>query len=116
MRSAIDTSFILCLSANFLSSGRRAIVPSSFSISTITPAGSNPASLAKSIAASVCPFRLSTPPAFALRGKICPGLPRTSGFVAGSINALIVFDRSLAEMPVVHPSPIRSTETVNGVS
>ena len=48
----------------------RAIVPSSFMISTITPAGSNPASRAKSIAASVCPALRNTPPLLALRGKI----------------------------------------------
>ena len=82
----------------------------------MTPAGSNPASLAKSIAASVCPFLLSTPPAFALSGKICPGLPNSSGLVFGSIKAWTVLDLSLVEIPVVHPWPSRSTETVNGVS
>ena len=51
-------------------SGKRAIVPSSFMISTITPAGSNPAIRAKSIAASVCPALRKTPPAFAFKGKI----------------------------------------------
>ena len=70
-----------------LSSGSLAIVPSSFIISTIKPAGSNPANLLKSTAASVCPARLRTPPAFARKGKICPGLPRSFGFVLGSINA-----------------------------
>jgi hypothetical protein len=51
------------------------MVPSSFMISTSTPAGLNPASRAKSIAASVCPALRNTPPFFALRGKICPGRP-----------------------------------------
>ena len=50
--------------------GRRAMVPSSFMISTITPAGAFPASRAKSTAASVCPTRRKTPPGLAIRG-IC---------------------------------------------
>ena len=53
-----------------MSSGSLAILPSSFIISTKTPAGSKPASLAKSIVASVCPALRSTPPFFALSGKI----------------------------------------------
>ena len=56
-------------------------------ISTIKPAGSNPANLLKSTAASVCPALLKTPPAFALSGNICPGLPRSFGLVSGSIKA-----------------------------
>ena len=44
--------------------------PSSFKISTITPAGSSPASLARSMEASVCPARLNTPPSLAFNGKI----------------------------------------------
>ena len=39
-------------------------------ISQITPAGEKPASLAKSIAASVCPVLLKTPPSFAINGKM----------------------------------------------
>ena len=46
------------------------MVPSAFIISTITPAGSNPANLAKSMAASVCPALLNTPPFLALSGKM----------------------------------------------
>ena len=42
-----------CFFANFVSSGTRAIVPSSFMISQITPAGSSPAMRARSTAASV---------------------------------------------------------------
>ena len=40
----------------------RAIVPSSFMISQITPAGFSPASRARSTEPSVCPARRSTPP------------------------------------------------------
>ena len=40
-------------SATLTRSGRRAMVPSSFMISTSTPAGSNPASLLRSMVASV---------------------------------------------------------------
>ena len=52
---------------------------------------------------------------------VCPGPPvpwveRSSLFVLGSTNAFTVFERSLAEIPVVHPFPIKSTETVNAVS
>ena len=61
--------------------------PSSFIISTISPAGSKPANLLKSTAASVCPALLNTPPALALKGNICPGLPNSLGFVSGLINA-----------------------------
>ena len=85
-------------------------------ISQITPAGSKPAKTAKSIAASVCPALLKTPPFFAIRGKIWPGLPKSSGFVSGFISAKIVFERSEAEMPVLQPCPLRSTETVKLVS
>ena len=46
------------------------MVPSSFKISTITPASSNPAILERSTAASVCPARRNTPPFFARKGKI----------------------------------------------
>ena len=38
------------------------MMPSSLSTSTMTPAGSNPASLARSQPASVCPARVNTPP------------------------------------------------------
>ena len=50
-------------------------------------------------------------------GRCVPGLPNSCWcFVCGSMSAWMVLARSLAEMPVVHPCPIRSTETVNGVS
>ena len=63
------------------------MLPSSFMISTMTPAGSNPAKREKSTAASVCPGRRNTPPAFARRGKMCPGRPNSSGWVIGLIKA-----------------------------
>jgi hypothetical protein len=56
--------------ANFVSSGTRAIVPSSFMISQMTPAGYRPAMRARSTAASVCPARTSTPPDSARSGNM----------------------------------------------
>ncbi len=47
----------------------RAIVPSSFMISQITPAGTHPASRARSTDPSVWPVRTRTPPFRAMRGK-----------------------------------------------
>ena len=58
---------------------RRAIVPSSLRISTMTAAGSSPASRARSQPASVCPARVSTPPGCAISGKMWPGWRRSSG-------------------------------------
>ena len=52
----------------------RAMVPSSFMISQITPAGKSPARRAMSTAASVWPARTSTPPSRATSGKTWPGL------------------------------------------
>ena len=63
-------NFKLNFSATLTKSGTRAIVPSSFIISQITPAGATPHNLAKSTAASVWPDRCSTPPAFAISGKV----------------------------------------------
>ncbi len=68
--------------------GTRAIVPSSFMISQITPAGFSPASRARSTAASVWPVRTSTPPGRALSGKTCPGWTRSRGADSGSIADL----------------------------
>ena len=47
---------------------------------------------------------------------MCPGLPNSSGLILGSTSAFIVFALSEAEIPVVQPCPIKSTEIVNGVS
>ena len=69
IRSAIVIISSPCLRANFASSGTRAIVPSSFMISQMTPAGSRPAMRARSTAASVWPARTSTPPLRARSGN-----------------------------------------------
>src|SRR5580700_1487440 len=96
-------------------SGMRAIVPSSFITSQITPAGFRPASRARSTAASVWPARSSTPPPRLLSGNTWPGCTRSKGLAAGSMAVWIVCARSCAEIPVVTPSRA-SIETVNGVS
>ena len=85
-------------------------------ISTIKEAGFNRANKARSIAASVWPALFNTPPFFAKRGKTCPGLENWFALIVSSISAFIVFALSLAEIPVVTPLPLRSTETVNAVS
>ena len=87
MRSFIETSLRSCFFAILNNSGSLAIVPSSFIISTNTPASPCPASLARSIVASVWPVLRNTPPDFARNGKIWPGLARSCGFVSESINA-----------------------------
>ena len=70
------------------------MLPSSFIISTKAPAGSKPASIEISIVASVWPALLKTPLFFAFNGKICPGLPKSSGLVAWLISDNTVFDLS----------------------
>jgi len=116
IRSLIAMIFIpnFCLSIS--RSGSLAIEPSSFIISTNAPPGRNPARRVRSTTASVCPARLRTPFDFAFSGNICPGLPRSEGFVPGSTSAFIVIDLSFAETPVVVSGPRRSTVTVNWVS
>ncbi len=96
-------------------SGTRAIVPSSFMISQITPDGLRPARRARSTAASVCPVRSSTPPSLALSGKTWPGWTRSRGIEFGSMATWIVRARSWAEIPVETPSRA-SIDTVNAVS
>ncbi len=100
--------------ANAISSGRRAIVPSSFMISQITPDGLRPASRAMSTPASVWPVRTSTPPSRAISGKTCPGVTMSFDPLVGSIATETVRARSGAEMPVVTPS-LASIETVKAV-
>ena len=80
------------------------MVPSSFMISQITPAGTSPASRAKSTAASVWPARTSTPPLRARKGKVWPGRTRSPGPDFGSMATCTVRARSAAEIPVVTPS------------
>ena len=60
------------------------MVPSSLTISQITPAGGSPASAARSTAASVCPGRRSTPPSPARSGNTWPGRVSSCGSVAES--------------------------------
>ena len=71
-------------------SATRAIVPSSFMISQITPEGLRPARRERSTAASVWPVRSSTPPGLALSGKTWPGCTRSRGEASGSIATWIV--------------------------
>ncbi len=104
-----------CLRANFVSSGTRAIVPSSFMISQMTPDGYRPAIRARSTAASVWPARTSTPPGCARSGWTCPGRAKSAGRDAGSMAASTVAARSNAEMPVVVP-PMTSIGVQNAVS
>ena len=66
-------TFRLWCCAKVTSSGRRAMVPSSFMISQITAAGYSPALRAKSTEASVWPARTSVPPLRAISGKTWPG-------------------------------------------
>ena len=75
-------------------SGTRAIVPSSFITSQITPDGLSPARRGRSTAASVCPVRSRMPPGLALSGTTWPGCTRSAGRVEGSIATWIVCARS----------------------
>src|SRR6476469_1627006 len=93
----------------------RAIVPSAFISSHSTPPGVSPARRVRSIAASVCPRRSSTPLGRARSGKMWPGRTRSSGPLSGSIATWMVRARSAAEMPVV--TPVRaSIDTVKPVA
>ena len=79
-----------------------------------TAAGVNPAKRARSMLASVCPRRSSTPPALARRGKTWPGITISQGLLFGSASTLIVWARSKAEIPVETPCRA-STDTVKFV-
>src|SRR5919107_4789625 len=103
-----------CSAENLSRSGTRAMVPSSFMTSQITPAGLRPASRARSTAASVWPARFNTPPGRALKGKMCPGITRSSGPVRSSTATRQVWALSAAEMPVDMPS-FASMEAVKAV-
>ncbi len=104
----------LCFLQNSSSCGTRAIEPSSFIISQITPAGFIPARSIKSTAPSVWPARVRTPPAAARSGNIWPGRTRSEAFALSAIAVLIVTARSAALMPVVVFS-FASIETVKAV-
>ncbi len=60
------------------------MVPSSFMISQMTPAGMRPAMRARSTEASVWPARTRTPPLRARRGKTWPGRARSWGDGVGA--------------------------------
>ncbi len=92
----------------------RAMVPSSFMISQITPAGLNPANRARSTEPSVWPVLTNTPPFLARMGKTCPGLTMSSGVTSSATAVRMVVALSAAEMPVVTPR-FASMETVNAV-
>src|SRR3990170_5965784 len=113
-RSRMEAIRRPCSSANLRRSGMRAIEPSSFMISQMTPAGMQPARRARSTDPSVCPVRTRTPPFLATTGKTCPGRTTSSGRAFGAIAIRMVVARSCAEIPVV--TPLRaSMETVNAV-
>ena len=114
MRSATETMGRSCSAESFSSSGIRAIVPSSFITSQITPAGLRPASRARSTEPSVWPARTSTPPFRARSGNTCPGRARSSGRASSRTAVRMVCARSFALMPVVTPSRA-SIETVKAV-
>ncbi len=114
MSAFIVTIFILCSFANSRSSGTLDIVPSSFIISQITPAGVRPARRARSTDPSVCPALFSTPPFLALSGNMCPGRARSSGMHFGLTAVRMVVALSAADMPVVTPF-LASMDTVKPV-
>ena len=101
IRSAMVIIRSLCFLEKSRSFGSLAIVPSSSIISQIVPADFNPASLAKSTAASVWPALFRTPPGIALKGKTCPGLLKSSALVSSETTVLMVSALSLADIPVV---------------
>src|SRR4051812_3274756 len=92
-----------CSPANFSRSGMRAMVPSSFITSQMTPAGTSPARRQRSTLPSVCPARTRTPPLRARSGKMWPGRTTSSGFASSAIAARMVVARSCALIPVVTP-------------
>jgi hypothetical protein len=114
MRSATVATWIRWVRPNAIRSGRRAISPSGFMISQITPDGLSPASRARSTEPSVWPTRSSTPPSRARSGNMCPGTTMSRGPAVGSMATFTVCARSAAEIPVVTPSRA-SMLTVNAV-
>ena len=77
-----------CRRAKRISSGTRAIVPSVFRISQITPDGIQARQArARSTAASVCPARTSTPPCARAKREDVARPQQILGRVSGSIAA-----------------------------
>lgn len=103
IRSAMDTILKFSFWANCRSFGNLAIEPSSSTISHKTPAGSNPARMARSTAASVWPALFRMPPSLYFNGNMCPGRLKSSGFESFDARAFIVLVRSRAETPVLVP-------------
>src|ERR1043165_8116534 len=109
MRSATESSVSRCFFANCKSCGLRAMVPSGFITSQITPAGKRPASLAKSPEPSVWPVRTSTPPSRARDGGVLVRTGQTEGsgdlarlaglFPAGVICEVMNPDGTMARRP-----------------
>ncbi len=69
MMSATEIIFKLCSFAKLNTSSPLFTVPSSFISSDNKPTGGKPPNFAKSLAASVCPDRIKTPPSLAIRGN-----------------------------------------------
>ncbi len=112
--SATVTILMLYSLANSSRSGMRAMVPSSFMTSQMTPAGFSPAKRERSTEPSVCPVRTRVPPFRDRKGKMCPGLTMSSGLTSSAMAVRIVWARSAALMPV--DTPLRaSMETVKAV-
>mmetsp|Transcript_129 Transcript_129/g.311 ORF Transcript_129/g.311 Transcript_129/m.311 type:complete len:202 (-) Transcript_129:822-1427(-) len=118
MRSTIEVNTNPCCRQNRFISGRRIISVgcSSETISHNIPARDRPARCARSIPASVWPSLAKTPPSRALRGKMCPGLTKSSAVVDISAKRFIVLARSTELIPVVIPCFVEaSTVTVKAV-
>ena len=114
MMSAMVTISRPCSLAMTSRSGMRAILPSSFIISQMTPLASHPARRARSTEPSVCPVLTRTPPSRARRGNMWPGRARSSGLASGAMASSMVLALSAADMPVVIPF-LASMDTVNAV-
>ena len=92
----------------------RITVPSSFISSASTPTGGSPASWHRSMQASVCPERISTPPSLPTSGNTWPGRTKSAPPLLPLASARTLLQRSSAEMPVVRPWRT-STDTVKAV-
>lgn len=93
-------SFRRIIPSSYLSATPSTSVPSGTS-SAMTPTSALPASLHKSIAASVCPLRSRTPPKQTRRGITWSGLRKLFCWTVGCARARHVKERSWAEIPVV---------------
>jgi hypothetical protein len=78
----------------------------------MTPAGANPASRDKSVAALANVWLSSTPLDVVSAGWMKPGVRSSDGDVDGSTIARMAFDRSLVDCPVVEPSSAKLYDNV----